>query len=153
MPFEFSRLEIPDVILVQPRIFGDSRGYFKEIYKKSDFVANGIPDNLVQDNVSLSDRGVLRGLHYQRDPKPMGKLVTVPFGEIFDVAVDLRKGSSTYGKWVSAVLSSENHTMIYVPEGFAHGFCTLSEKAVVAYKVTNEFGLFLTNSLRTLSSP
>lgn len=139
MPFEFRRLQIPDVILVQPKVFPDHRGFFKEVYKYSDFAKNGIPQHFVQDNVSLSYRNVVRGLHYQREPKPMGKLVTVLLGEIWDVAVDLRKGSPTYGKWVSVVLSDKNHNIVYVPEGFAHGFCCLSEQAIVAYKVTNEF--------------
>ena len=139
MPFEFNCLQIPEVILIQPTVFPDQRGFFKEIYRRSDFALNHIPQNFVQDNVSLSHRNVVRGLHYQRDPKSMGKLVSVYLGEIWDVAVDIRLGSPSYGKWVSAVLSDKNHRMVYVPQGFAHGFCCLSEEAVVAYKVTNEF--------------
>jgi dTDP-4-dehydrorhamnose 3,5-epimerase len=149
MPFtRFERLKIPDVTLIEPRVFGDQRGYFKETYKQSDFVVNGIPQNFPQDNISRSTRGVIRGLHYQRHPKPMGKLVTVYLGTIFDVAVDLRKASPTFGKWVGVTLSDENHRLLYVPEGFAHGFACLSEEALVAYKVTNEFDPDLDSGFR-----
>ena len=137
MPFDFKSLEIPEVVLVEPKAFEDERGFFMETYKMPDFVAAGIEGNFVQDNHSRSTKGVLRGLHYQNPPFAQGKLGRVVRGEIFDVAVDIRKGSPTYGKWVSAILSEENKDMLYVPEGFAHGFCTLSEIAEVIYKTTN----------------
>jgi dTDP-4-dehydrorhamnose 3,5-epimerase len=139
MPFRFQRLEIPELVLVEAVAFEDARGFFMEAYKRSEFVANGIPETFVQDNYSHSVRGVLRGLHYQKEPRPQGKLVGVVRGEIFDVAVDIRRGSPTYGRWVSVVLSQENHRMLYVPPGFAHGFCVLSDEADVVYKVTAEF--------------
>lgn len=139
MPFEFQRLEIPEVVLIEARAFGDARGYFMETYKRTEFEANGIPWAFVQDNLSHSTRGVLRGLHYQKDPWAQGKLVSVVRGEIFDVAVDIRKGSATYGRWVARTLSDQNHLLIYVPAGFAHGFVTLSEEAEVAYKATSEY--------------
>ncbi len=139
MPFDFERLSIPEVILVHPRVFGDSRGFFLESYKHSDFAGNGIPAQFVQDNYSRSAHAVLRGLHYQTEPAAQGKLVMVVSGEIFDVAVDIRDGSPTYGKWASAVLSAENHRLLYVPPGFAHGFCVLSSTADVLYKVTGEY--------------
>jgi len=136
MPFTFKKLEIPEVILVEPKVFEDDRGFFMETYRMPDFVASGIKESFVQDNFSRSRRGVLRGLHYQRPPFTQGKLVRVVRGEILDVAVDIRRGSPTYGKWVSTILSEENRNMLYAPEGFAHGFCTLSEIAEVAYKST-----------------
>jgi len=139
MPFSFKRLEIPEVILVEPKVFEDGRGFFMETYKMPDFIASGIKGNFVQDNHSRSTKGVLRGLHYQNPPYAQGKLVRTIKGEIFDVAVDIRKGSPTYGKWVSAILSEENKNMLYVPEGFAHGFCTLSGIAEVMYKTTNVY--------------
>lgn len=139
MPFTFTRLAIADVVLVEAQAFADDRGYFVETYKCSVFAANGIREAFVQDNSSHSRRGVLRGLHYQKDPAAQGKLVSVSRGEIFDVAVDLRKGSPTYGQWVGELLSSANHRLLYVPAGFAHGFCTLSDEADVTYKVTSEY--------------
>jgi len=139
MPFQFNRLEIPEVILIEPQAFEDHRGFFMETYKHSEFQANGITDQFVQDNYSYSIYSVLRGLHYQKLPKAQGKLVTVVKGTIFDVAVDIRKDSPTYGKWVGKVLSSKNRLMLYVPIGFAHGFCVLSDEAEVVYKVTKEY--------------
>ena len=139
MPFEFRRLEIPDVVLIQPKAFPDERGFFMETYKLSEFVANGMTSAFVQDNHSRSTRGVLRGLHYQKNPKAQGKLVRVIVGEVFDVAVDIRKGSPTHGKWVGQSLSAENRRIMYCPPGFAHGFCVMSENAEVVYKVTEEF--------------
>jgi len=139
MAFSFSSLEIPDVKLVIPNNYSDERGYFLESYKDSEFSANGISTKFVQDNFSHSIHDVLRGLHYQTKPKEQAKLVSVISGEIFDVAVDIRKGSPTFGKWVSEILSEKNHKMLYIPEGFAHGFCTLSDIANVFYKVTNEY--------------
>ena len=139
MSFSFSSLGIPDVMLVIPKYYSDERGYFLESFKESEFSANGINAKFVQDNVSFSTKGVLRGLHYQQKPKEQAKLISVISGEIFDVAVDIRKDSTTYGKWVSQILSEKNHKMLYIPEGFAHGFCTLSDTANVLYKVTNEY--------------
>ena len=139
MPFSFKRLAIPDVVLIEPRVFPDERGFFMETYKYSDFAAFGIKERFVQDNHSRSIKGVLRGLHYQKPPKAQGKLVRVVVGEIFDVAVDIRKGSPWYGKWVGASLSAENKLMLYIPPGFAHGFCVLSEVAEVVYKATEEY--------------
>jgi len=139
MPFEFVRLELPGLVLVKPRIFDDGRGFFLELYKRSDFVQAGISEHLVQDNYSKSAKGVLRGLHYQKDPKAQGKLVTCIKGRIFDVAVDIRKGSPSYGKWAGAELTEENKHLLYVPPGFAHGFQVLSEAAEVLYKCTDEY--------------
>lgn len=139
MPFRFERLEIPDLVLIEPRLVSDNRGFFMETYKHSEYAAQGVKDVFVQENHSRSSRRTLRGLHYQKDPRAQGKLVRVIIGEIFDVALDIRKGSATYGKWVGVTLSEENNTMLYVPPGFAHGFCVLSEEAEVIYKVTKEY--------------
>lgn len=139
MPFEFKMLGIPDVILIEPKIFKDDRGFFAETYKSSDFKKAGINKAFVQDNFSYSKKGVLRGLHYQLNPSAQGKLVRVLKGSIFDVAVDIRKGSPHFGKWVSAVLSEENRLMLWIPEGFAHGFLSLDEGTEVLYKNTNEY--------------
>lgn len=139
MPFTFRPLAIPDVVLVTARIFPDERGAFLETYQRSAFVAHGITLPFVQDNHSRSVQGVLRGLHFQRPPHAQGKLVRAVVGEIFDVAVDLRRGSPTYGRWVAEVLSAEGGTMLYIPPGFAHGFYTLSPVAEVHYKATAEY--------------
>lgn len=139
MPFEFTPLAIPEVILVEAKAFGDKRGYFKETYKQDEFMTNGIPLPFVQDNFSLSSKGVLRGLHYQKPPFEQGKLVTAVRGTLFDVAVDMRIGSPTYGKWVGEILSEDNHRLLYVPPGFGHGFCVISDTAALAYKVTKPY--------------
>ncbi len=139
MPFNFMRLKIPEVILVEPQVFPDERGFFMESFKESIFKENGINTKFVQDNHSHSIKGTLRGLHYQKNPSAQAKLVTALKGEIFDVAVDIRKGSPTYGKWVGEILSEKNHKLLYVPQGFAHGFCVLSEEADVTYKANNEY--------------
>jgi len=139
MPFSFKKLEIPEVLLIQARYFPDDRGFFLENFKESVFYENGIKTKFVQDNLSHSIRDVLRGLHYQKNPKAQAKLVSAVSGEIFDVAVDIRKGSPTFGKWVGEILSDKNHRLLYVPEGFAHGFCVLSEVADVLYKVNQEY--------------
>ena len=139
MPFEFKLLEIPGLVLVQPQVFGDNRGFFFELYKHSDFVRGGIREHLVQDNYSKSAKGVLRGLHYQKSPKTQGKLVMCMQGRICDIAVDIRKGSPYYGKWISVELTDENRQMLYVPPGFAHGFQVLSDTAEVMYKCTDEY--------------
>lgn len=128
---------IPEVVLVKPRRFGDQRGVFMETFRKAEYGAAGIPGPFVQDNYSLSkDVHVLRGLHFQTHPSAQGKLIRCSQGEIFDVAVDIRKGSPTYGQYVSAILSAENGWQLYVPVGFAHGFCTLVPDCAVDYKVT-----------------
>lgn len=135
---EVKSLEIPDVKTAVPRKFADGRGFFSETYNQNTFSAAGIPDVFVQDNHSYSaDKGVIRGLHFQIPPRAQTKLVRVVRGSIFDVAVDLRQSSPTYGKWVSAELSAENWTCLYVPVGFAHGFCTLEPNTEVVYKVTD----------------
>ena len=129
-------LAIPDVKLIEPEVFGDNRGFFMETYRADQFKEAGIPTNFVQDNMSSSKKGVLRGLHFQKNPYSQGKLVRVVRGEVFDVAVDLRKGSPYFGKWVGDLLSEENKKSLYVPQGFAHGFCVVSDEAVFHYKCT-----------------
>ena len=137
--FDFRRLEIPDVVLIEPLVFEDERGFFMETYKHSVFASFGIPERFVQDNHSRSIKSVLRGLHYQKSPKAQGKLVRVVEGEVFDVAVDIRKTAPTYGQWVGTVLSGQNRKMLYIPPEFAHGFCVLSYTAEVIYKTTEEY--------------
>jgi len=139
MPFTFTKLSIPDLILVEAKSFPDDRGFFLESFKESIFIENGINTKFVQDNFSHSIKGTLRGLHYQKDPKAQAKLVHVTKGKIFDVVIDLRKHSPTYGKWISEILSDENHNLIYIPEGFAHGYCVLSDEADIFYKVNQEY--------------
>lgn len=131
--FKFSSTSIEGLRVIEPRRFNDDRGYFLESYKKTDFKAAGIDCEFVQDNQSFSKKGVLRGLHYQIN-HPQAKLVRVLSGEVYDVAVDLRLGSPTYGKWEGVFLSSENEKQLFVPRGFAHGFFVLSESAIVCYK-------------------
>jgi dTDP-4-dehydrorhamnose 3,5-epimerase len=128
---------IPDVLILEPKVFGDHRGFFLETYRREVFAAAGIPD-FVQDNHSRSSKGVLRGLHYQIQ-QPQGKLVRVVQGSIFDVAVDLRRSSPTFGQWVGEILDTDNKRALYVPPGFAHGFLVLSETAEVAYKCTTYY--------------
>ena len=130
--------ELPEVMIVEPDVYRDPRGYLLETYQSQRYPELGIRASFVQDNLSCSSRGILRGLHYQLG-RPQGKLVTVMQGCIFDVAVDIRVGSSTFGRWVGVELSSDDHRQIYVPEGFAHGFCVLSETAVVLYKCTDYY--------------
>lgn len=134
----FIKTSIPDVILIEPKVFEDARGYFFESYQKKRFAEAGIAWEFVQDNQSRSRRGTLRGLHYQIR-QPQGKLVRVISGEIFDVAVDIRRGSPTFGKWVGDYLSAENKRMIWVPPGFAHGFYVTSPEAEVIYKTTDYY--------------
>jgi dTDP-4-dehydrorhamnose 3,5-epimerase len=131
-----TELGIKGIYLIHPKVFGDARGYFFECYSERDFSAAGIGVRFVQDNQSKSRKGVLRGLHYQKT-HPQGKLVRVIFGEVFDVAVDLRSGSPTFGQWAGIVLSGEMQNQLYVPPGFAHGFMVLSDEAVFAYKCTD----------------
>jgi dTDP-4-dehydrorhamnose 3,5-epimerase len=135
MPFEFKKLEIPDVVLVKPKIFKDERGFFMEVFKKEDFEKFGINFVPIQENHSKSKYGVLRGLHFQKEPYQQAKLVRCVKGKIFDVAVDIRKESPTFGKYVSIILSSVNKYMLFIPKGFAHGFQVLSKEAEVIYLV------------------
>ncbi len=139
MPFEFKRLEIPDVILIKPKVFGDERGFFMETYKKLDFEKAGINGEFIQDNHSKSKYGVLRGLHFQRGPYAQAKIVRCVRGVIYDVAVDLRKNSPRFGKHVGVILSEFNKYQLYIPRGFAHGFAVLSDVAEVVYKVDNVY--------------
>ncbi len=148
MPFRFQKLDIPDVILIEPRTFADSRGFFLETYKKSEFAANGIAGEFVQSNYSHSIRDTLRGLHYQKPPQAQAKLVMALRGAVFDVAVDIRQGSPTYGQWVGATLSDQNFHMLYIPAGFAHGFCVLSEEADFVYLITAEYTPELDTGIR-----
>ena len=133
---EFRPTSIPDVILIEPQIFGDSRGFFMETYHARKYAAAGIEAEFVQDNHSGSRQGTLRGLHYQIH-QAQGKLVRCVAGEVFDVAVDIRRSSATFGQWAGAVLSAQNRHMLWVPEGFAHGFYVLSDWAELAYKATD----------------
>ena len=138
MPFtRFAKLDIPDVILVEYVKFHDVRGFFAELYKRTDFLSNGIPYDFVQANVSLSRRGVVRGLHYQLRPMEQGKLVTVLRGRIFDVAVDIRRGSPWFGRYVAVELRTG--LALWVPPGFAHGFQALEDDTIVLYLVTKEY--------------
>ena len=140
MPFRFNPAAIPEVIIIEPRGFPDERGFFMETYKRSEFVAQGIRDTFVQCNQSKSARGTLRGLHYQKSPKAQGKLVQALSGEIYDVAVDIRRGSPNYGEWIAVSLSAGiNKRMLYIPPGFAHGFCVISDEAETAYMTTEEY--------------
>lgn len=133
-----TRLEIPDVLRIEPRIFGDERGYFLETWSLERYTEAGIPERFVQDNLSRSTKGTLRGLHLQH-PHGQGKLAYAVEGLVFDVAVDVRVGSPTFGKWVSHLLSSETGAQLYIPPGFAHGFCVVSEHALFAYKCTEAY--------------
>jgi dTDP-4-dehydrorhamnose 3,5-epimerase len=137
MPFTATPTAIPDVLVLTPKVFGDSRGFFFESFNSRDFAeVTGLQADFVQDNHSKSARGVLRGLHYQIQ-HPQGKLVRVVQGEVFDVAVDMRASSPTFGKWVGEILSADNHKQLWVPPGFAHGFVVLSESAEFLYKTTD----------------
>jgi len=134
------KTSIPEVIIFEPTVYGDDRGYFCESFNQRAFEnAVGHPVNFVQDNHSKSRKGVLRGLHYQLAPQAQGKLVRCTVGEVFDVAVDIRQGSANYGKWVGVILSAENKRQLWIPEGFAHGFMALSESVEFLYKTTNYY--------------
>ncbi len=139
MPFIFEKQKIEDVILVKPKVFGDNRGFFMESYKKSDFFDNGIKIDFNQDNHSKSSKHVLRGLHYQAKPYGQAKLVRCSKGRIFDVAVDIRPNSKTFKQYVKVELSEENKNMLFIPEGFAHGFVVLSDEAELLYKASGEY--------------
>lgn len=139
MPFEFEKLEPSGLVLVRSKVIGDARGFFVEGYKKSDFEKAGIREEFVQDNHSRSVKGVVRGLHYQRNPFAQGKLVRCVSGRILDVGVDIRPSSPTFRKWAAVELSAEDANMLYLPPGFAHGFAVLSDAAEMIYKCTREF--------------
>ena len=136
--FTFENLALEGVVLITPKVFGDDRGYFMETYKEEDFAAAGIPGPFVQDNQSRSTKCVLRGLHFQKQ-HTQGKLVRVTRGEVYDVAVDCRPHSATFGQWAGVTLSEENKQMLYIPEGFAHGFLVLSDVAEFTYKCTDVY--------------
>ncbi len=139
MALSFQKLKIPEVILITPQVYNDERGFFLESYKKSEFEQNGITQHLVQSNHSGSSKGVLRGLHYQKEPHAQAKLIRCIRGEIFDVAVDIRQNSPTFGQWIGLNLSEINKQMLYIPEGFAHGFYTISSQAEIIYHITKEY--------------
>lgn len=139
MPFTFVKQEIDGVILIQPEVFVDGRGFFLETYRMADFAKAGIERLFVQDNHSRSVKGTLRGLHYQKSPFAQGKMIRAIRGKVFDVVVDIRKGSSTFGEWLGVTLSDKNKNMLYIPEGFAHGFEVLSDTADLLYKTTNVY--------------
>ena len=139
MPFEFEKQSIEDVILVKPKVFGDNRGFFMESYKKSEFIKNGIDIEFQQDNHSKSSAKVLRGLHYQAKPYEQAKLVRCITGKIYDIAVDIRPNSKTFGQYVKVELSEDNKNMLYIPKGFAHGFVVLSSEAELLYKASGEY--------------
>lgn len=139
MGFEFIKQEIPEVVLIKPKVFGDNRGFFMETYKKSEFYANGIEIEFNQDNHSKSTAHVLRGLHFQKAPYGQAKIVRCTRGRIYDVAVDIRPESKTFGKYVKVELSEDNKQMLFIPEGFAHGFVVLSEEAELNYKASGEY--------------
>ena len=146
---KFTPLAIPDVVLIEPKLFADERGFFFESFNQQAFKqATGLNLAFTQDNHSRSNQGVLRGLHYQLAPKAQGKLVRVTQGEVFDVAVDIRKSSATFGQWVGQILSAENKKQLWVPEGFAHGFLTLSETAEFLYKTTDYYAPELERCIR-----
>ena len=130
--------KIPDILIIEPQVYEDERGFFYESYSRRRYVSHGIEDTFVQDNHSKSKRGVLRGLHYQAPPG-QAKLVHVALGQVFDVAVDIRHGSPTFGEWVGVTLSAENRRQLYIPVGFAHGFCVTSDKADFLYKVSSYY--------------
>ncbi|MEZ2419360.1 dTDP-4-dehydrorhamnose 3,5-epimerase [Luteibacter sp. RCC_6_2] len=133
---KFIETSLPSCIVIEPQVFGDARGFFYESYNEAKYRQAGIDRRFVQSNVSRSARGVLRGLHYQW-PHPQGKLVSVVEGEVFDVAVDIRRGSPTFGQWTGVMLTAENHRHFWIPEGFAHGFCVVSEHATFSYQCTD----------------
>jgi dTDP-4-dehydrorhamnose 3,5-epimerase len=139
MPLKFTRLAIPDIVLIEPAVFRDERGAFMEVYKHSEFEKFGIAENFLQDNHSISTKNVLRGLHYQLYPHAQSKLVRCVRGTVFDVAVDIRKNSPTFGQWTGTELSETTARMLYIPQGFAHGFLVLSETAEIHYKCSAEY--------------
>jgi len=145
---KFTSTEIPGLMMIEPRVFGDDRGYFYESYHRDKFQENGIDYIFEQDNISKSSRGVLRGLHFQEPPYEQGKLIKVFSGAVLDVAVDIRKNSPTYGKHCSVRITAENKLMFWIPPGFAHGFVALEDNTVFSYKCTNVYNKESENSIR-----
>ncbi len=139
MPFKFTQSKLNGVLHIEPQKFGDNRGFFMENYKRSEYMSAGISDTFIQDNHSCSSQGTLRGVHFQREPKAQSKLIRVTRGAVWDVVVDLRRGSSTFGQWDAVELSEENNRMIYVPTGFGHGFLTLKDDTHFLYKCSDEY--------------
>jgi dTDP-4-dehydrorhamnose 3,5-epimerase len=139
VPFEFERLDLPGLVLIHPRVFADDRGAFLETYHQQRFEEAGITDRFVQSNLSTSKRGVVRGLHFQKQPRAQAKLVHVVEGEVYDVVVGIRRDAPGYGTWHSVRLSAENRCLLYIPAWYAHGFCALSETAQVVYSVSAEY--------------
>ena len=139
MPFKFIKQRIPELIVIEPILFNDERGFFLETYKQSDFQKNGINEVFIQGNYSYSKKNVIRALHYQLSPNAQGKLVSVIKGNVWDVAVDIRKNSPTFKQWIGLELSENNHKMFYIPPGFAHGFAVLSDSAHFVYSCTKEY--------------
>ena len=139
MPFQMRTTPIDGLLVIEPKVFADERGFFMESFKASDFAAFGILQDFVQENHSKSKKGVIRGLHFQRAPYAQGKLVRVVRGSAWDVAVDLRKGSTTFGRWYAQALSAENHLLFWIPEGFVHGFLALEDDTELLYKCTAEY--------------
>lgn len=139
MPFTFTRLSLPGVLLIEPRVHVDGRGFFMETYKRREFADAGLPDTFVQENQSRSTRGTVRGLHFQRPPMSQGKLVRVLAGAIYDVALDIRPDAPTFGQWVSVTLTADSGQLLFIPSWCAHGFCVVSEQADVLYKTTAEY--------------
>ena len=148
MSFRFIELELPDLVLIEEVRHGDARGFFAETFRQTAFREGGVPDVFVQDDHARSTRGVLRGLHYQLPPRAQGKLVRVVRGEVYDVAVDLRKGSPGYGRWAGIHLSGDEGRLLWIPPGFAHGYLVLSETVDLTYKVTAEFDPRLDRGIR-----
>jgi dTDP-4-dehydrorhamnose 3,5-epimerase len=144
---KFIETSLPGCIVIEPQVFGDSRGFFYESYNEAKYRDAGIDRKFVQSNVSRSARGVLRGLHYQW-PRPQGKLVSVLEGEVYDVAVDIRRGSPTFGQWAGVMLTAENHRHFWIPEGFAHGFCVVSDYATFSYQCTDLYDAKADGGLR-----
>jgi len=139
MPFNFIKSDLDGCVIIEPRSFGDTRGFFMESYKKSEFISNGINVEFRQDNHSFSTKNVLRGLHYQKSPSAQAKLVRVIKGSVWDVAVDIRRDSATFKKWIAVELSEKNNRMFFIPEGFAHGFLALTGEVHLMYKCSNEY--------------
>ena len=148
MPLVFTPAALAGVMIIEPKVFADDRGYLMETYKTSEFIAAGIDADFVQENHSRSQQGTLRGLHFQRPPKAQGKLIRVIDGSVFDVVADIRRDSPTFGKWVGVTLSAENRRLLFVPAGYAHGFCVTSAEAQVVYKMTAEYAPELEDGVR-----
>lgn len=148
MAFSFKTLSIPELILIETKVFPDNRGFFFETFKQSDFKSANMPSQFVQDNFSLSKKNVIRGLHYQKHPQAQGKLVTVLKGGIWDLAVDIRKESRSFLKWAAVELNDTNHALLYIPPGFAHGFLALTDDVRLLYKCTNEYAPDLDAGIR-----